>query len=171
MAALLIAIAFSRLAPAAAPLPGAILDCTKEQDDSKRLACFDREVARVQSTIGLTPTQERKLEPATVPPSPAAAPAAVSSPDNPGTPQATHAAKTKPPPPAPLVASTVSRLFRNTSGRYVIVLTNGQTWIQGEAYDLFDAKIGDAITIRHGLLGSFWMRSASGSETRVTRER
>jgi hypothetical protein len=170
VAALLIA-SMSRPLLAAAPLPEALQACTKEPDDTKRLACFDREAAlataHAERTIGLSPSQERKLGWPSPPLSPA--PAAVGATNTPQPPPASPKKQERAP--TPIVTSVVSSFSRNPDGRYVIGLANNQTWVQGEAWEAFDVKVGDTVTIMTGLFGSFHMRATSGFETRVTRAR
>jgi hypothetical protein len=155
---LLIAATSGRVVLAAASaIPDSLQACTREQDDSRRLACYDLEMRRLavapapapalthapDKSFGLSPEQARKLEP-------------------PGahekvTPQT--------------LSSTVSAVSTRVDGRVVITLANGQTWVQGEAYELFRVNVGDAVTIKPGALGSFHMYAPSGFATRVTRAR
>jgi len=134
---------------AAAGLPEALQACTQEHDDSRRLACYDREMARLttasEKSFGLSGAQERKLEPP--PPE----------------------AREKPKP--QVLSSTVTAVSMRGDGRQVIRLTNGETWVQGEAYETFHVNTGDTVTVKHGALGSFYMYVPSGLATRVTRVR
>jgi hypothetical protein len=146
-------------APAASGLPASLQACTQEPDDSRRLACYDHEMARLAAapppamspapapvpdkSFGLTPEQQRQLEP--------------------------RATREKVIPQT--LSSTVSAVSSRGDGRLVITLANGQVWVQGEAYEVFRIKAGDAITIKPGLLGSFHLYGPSGYATRVTRAR
>jgi hypothetical protein len=137
----------------------ALRACMQEPDDSRRLACYDREMARLAAapppaaspapapspdkTFGLTPEQQQKLQP--------------------------RATREKASPQT--LSSTVSAVGSSGDGRMVITLANGQVWVQGEAYEVFRVSVGDAITIKPGLLGSFHMYAPSGYATRVTRAR
>jgi hypothetical protein len=128
-------------------LPEALQACKQEQDDNRRLACYDREVARLAAkpddSFGLSPQQERKLQPAD--------------------------AQDKPKP--QVLGSSVTAVIARSDGRQVIRLANGETWVQGEAWENFHVNVGDAISIKPGLLGSFYLYTPSGLATRVTRLR
>jgi hypothetical protein len=119
-------------------LPEALQACTQERDDSQRLACYDREMARLAATPGkpvaLSAPQERKLQPAEA-----------------------------------RVTSNVTAIVARGHGRQLIRLANGETWVQGEAWGVFHVSVGDAVTIKPGTLGSFYMYAPSGVATRVTR--
>lgn len=145
---------------AASGLPSSLQACTQEPDDSRRLACYDHEMARLAAaapapavspaptpvpdkSFGLTPEQQRQLEP--------------------------RASRDKVAPQA--LSSTVSAVGSHADGRLVITLANGQVWVQGEAYEVFHVNVGDVITIKPGLLGSFHLYAPSGYATRVTRAR
>jgi hypothetical protein len=128
-------------------IPEALQACAREHDDSQRLACYDREMARLisaqQQSFGLSEIQQRKLE----------AP--------PAKPKAEEAQ-----------SSVVKSLSLRVDGRYVIALANGETWVQGDAWARQPANVGDAVTIKPGLLGSFYLYASSGGlATRVTRQR
>ena len=129
----------------AAPLPPELQACLREQDDHRRLACYDQQMAKLatepSASFGLSPEQERKSEAA-----------------------ATHEKPT-----TPVLSTTVSTAVVRADGRQLIRLTNGQTWVQGEAYDVVQVRPGDTVTIKPGLLGSFYLYTPSGKSTRVTR--
>jgi hypothetical protein len=132
---------------AASGLPDALQACTQERDDSRRLACYDREIPRLAATpdksFGLSPEQKRKLE----------------------------APEVRDQPRLQILSSIVSAVSERVDGRKVITLANGETWVQGEAWEVFHVSVGDAITIKPGALGSFHLYAPSGLATRVTRAR
>lgn len=131
----------------ASALPDSLQACKKEQDDSRRLACYDREMTQLAATpdksIGLSPEQQRKLEP----------------------PEARAAPKPE------VLSSVMSAITQRADGRMVFTLANREIWVQGEAWERFDVRVGDAVTIKPGLLGSFHLYAPSGLATRVTRAR
>jgi hypothetical protein len=116
--------------------------CVQEQNDSRRLACYDREMARAEKSYGLTDEQKRKLE----------------------QPKAGIDAKPQ------TLSSKVLAVTLRADGRNVITLENGQIWVQGEAFEHTAIHAGDAVTIKPGLLGSLYMFLPSRLRTRVTRE-
>jgi hypothetical protein len=132
---------------AASALPDALQACTKERDDSRRLACYDRETAKLavapDKSYGLSPEQQRKLEP----------------------PETRDIAKPQ------VVSSVMSSVSQRADGRMVFTLADGEIWVQGEAWERFDVRVGEAVTIKPGVLGSFHLYASSGLATRVTRAR
>ncbi|HEY2417271.1 MAG TPA: hypothetical protein VGH84_05085 [Steroidobacteraceae bacterium] len=152
---------------ASSAVPASLQACTQESDDSRRLACYDHEMARLAAapppaantapalapapaakavpdqSFGLTPERQRQLEP--------------------------RASRDKVVPQT--LSSTVSAVTPRADGRLVMTLANGQVWIQGEAYEVFHVNVGDKITIKPGLLGSYHLYAPSGYATRVTRAR
>jgi hypothetical protein len=133
----------SGTAPATAGTAESMRACVQEQNDSRRLACYDREMARTEKSYGLTDEQKRKLD----------------------VPKADIDAK------APAVSSKVRAVTPRADGRSVITLESGQIWVQGEAFDEIAIRAGEAVTIKSGMLGSFYMYLPSGLRTRVKRER
>jgi hypothetical protein len=138
-------------------LPEGLRACAQEKDDSLRLACFDREMAHAEKSAeksyGLSDEQKRKLQP----PPTARVDAPIASRADATTTQV---------PSAKVLAVTV-----RADGRTAITLDNGQTWVQGDAFEHIAVQAGDAVTIKPGLLGSLYMYLPSKSRTRVTRER
>lgn len=71
-------------------------------------------------------------------------------------------------PPQELTAHLTS-VSRNSAGRAVFTLDNGQVWQQSETRARFEAHAGDAVKITHGSLGSFWLSTDTHNWTRVER--
>lgn len=148
IAAVLLTVVSSWRVSAAPPaLPAALQACAQERDDSQRLACYDREVPRLDTTpdkaFGLSAQQQSKLE----------------QPD----------VREKPKPQT--LSSSVTAVSQRVDGRIVVALANGQIWVQGEAWKAFPLNVGDAITIKPGALGSFQLDTPSGVSIWVTRAR
>jgi hypothetical protein len=162
--------------------------CARQTDSAARLACFDREIAaRRASHPTATPA------PAPAPPSgsavttpapasvvtakPSAAPAAVSTSAAPTQDIGLDARQARrerrergepePPPPAPIVARVV-RIIPREPLIFAFELDNGQIWEQTES-TAFSVKPQDQITIRPGVLGAFFLKSADGSVVRAHR--
>jgi hypothetical protein len=143
---LILAMTASRIGGTAAATPGipdSMRACVQEQDDSRRLACYDQEMARTEKSYGLNDEQKRKLNP----------------------PKADIDVK------AQTLSSKVLAVTLRADGRQVITLENGQTWVQGEAFDDIAIHAGDVVTIKSGVLGSFYMYLPSKLRTRVRRDR
>ena len=126
-------------------LPDAVQACKREADDSRRLACFDREVAK----FPLSAAQAFGLNSAQV--------ATVQR-------EETHAE-----PPVRILAATVTGLRERPHAGYVVTLDNGQVWEQNQAEPTRGVHVGDAVTIKPGALGSFWLIGPTGLATKAHR--
>jgi pyruvate/2-oxoglutarate dehydrogenase complex dihydrolipoamide acyltransferase (E2) component len=71
-------------------------------------------------------------------------------------------------PPKELTAHLAS-VSRNSAGRAVFTLDNGQVWRQSETRQRFEARAGEAVKITPGGLGSFWLSTDAHNQTRVVR--
>jgi hypothetical protein len=161
------------LAGLAAPVsaqnvPPALRACAAESNSGRRLACYDREMARLT-------TPSRSTPPLSTPPaSPAPAPRAVAS-----TPAAPQSASRATP------AHHASRLWNVFGGgsssrvtahvasldrwpdAMVLHLDNGQVWQQiGRASGDLSLQVGDSVTIEKHL-GSYWLSAAHVSNMQV----
>jgi len=147
-------------------VPASLQACAAEKDDAVRLACFDREIARLSGTrtadgaaqtpahaaVQLTPEErfgrqggavaleQSKREKATTP--------AVKE-----------------------LSATVVGLSKRAHGEIVMTLDNGQIWSQIAFDPHFSVELQDKVTIRAGALGSFMLRAPSHRTTQVTRLR
>lgn len=116
--------------------------CTREQDDARRLACFDRaaapqtDAARVAADQGET-TRAFGVQGSEL---------ARSRED--GDAQQERALPKR-------IAAKIAGLEKRPRGELVFELDNGQVWAQKETGAYFPAKVGDAVTILAGSLGSF----------------
>jgi hypothetical protein len=180
--------------PAQPPL-GSLLACRSIQNDSARLACFDRESATIAPMAN---------SPAATPTGPMAATAAPAAPvgATPAPPAYAAATPAAPasatPPAAPLdpvatfglstqtladretaaglrkkdlqsISAHISRLATPKSGRMVFDLDNHQVWQQMGADGDLMAKPGDEVKIWRGMMGSFWLQASTGRGCKVTR--
>jgi hypothetical protein len=144
-AALLAAAAFQ---PALADddLSARIAACTREQDDARRLACFDRAAApaaAVDNTFGVHGSELARNREA----------------DDPKRDTA----------PQRLTAK-IAAIEKRARGELVFTLDNGQVWAQQEVGAYLPIDIGDPVTILAGTLGSHRLLVGSRA-TAVTRVR
>ena len=146
--------------------------CAKLADDAARLSCYDAifrtpagapvspaaaataATAAVASApaparpvdpeaeFGLTPAQQRKLQPENAPPLP----------------------------PETLTAK-VAAVGRKPMGELVVTLENKQVWVQIDVDNKARVKAGDTVTIKRGTLGSYLLVSPNGVATRVRRSK
>jgi hypothetical protein len=64
----------------------------------------------------------------------------------------------------------VAGVSRNSAGRAVLTLDNGQVWRQSETRSSFEAHAGDAVRITPGAVGSYWLSTSEHNWTRVERQ-
>ncbi len=145
---------------AAEGLTAALQACAAESDAAGRLACFDREVALLPK-----PAPVEQPEPAAAATSPV-----LSAEERFGLTESAARRKEKfeKAPQLESLEALVTKISRRPRGELVMTLDNGQIWVQRQAAT-FDVRVGDAVTIKAGVLGSFTMSTASGRFTRVAR--
>ena len=159
-------------------LPQSVVDCAAQKKDSARLACFDREVARItqpsQSVVS-TP----KVSPPAVSPT---APVADSIQKKTATKEDDFGANSEllrkrneesknPDVPLQELHAAVKKVTKKLYGELVMELDNGQVWEQPEPKDSFVIKANEAVVITQNKLGSSFLTAGSGSTTRVRRVR
>jgi hypothetical protein len=150
--------------------------CAAEQDDARRLACYDTQFKQ----SGMTPARAGR-PPAAAPlaaPSAAAAPLAAAAPPPTLTPEQRFGLNPQLERKERGAAAVTTELDKLTSriaavshkvrGEAVVTLENGQVWEQADADSRVVVKEGDAVSIRRGTLGSFWL-SSPASAFRVRR--
>lgn len=159
--------------------PDAFDACAQEKDPTARLACFDRADAARHVTrpapAALTPRTSTAVPPSAAPatPAPVAGPAPAVVDRDMGL-DAREARRQRAlrgtadqSAPSRIVA-TVVRVIARTPLISAFELSNGQIWEQAEAMK-FSAEPQQTVTIRHGLLGSFFLKNAAGISVRVHR--
>jgi hypothetical protein len=127
---------------AAAQVPPSLRACATEPDDGRRLACYDREMARLPPETSAATNPERRS----------------------GL-QGEHPQAS---PPRELVARVV-KVSPTSSGGLVIELDDGQIWRQAESAPGFDLEPGSQVTIKPGALKSFWLSDGKHPSARVRR--
>jgi hypothetical protein len=142
--------------------------CASENDDARRLACYDNQFRQLHRPGLLSgfPAEPGLTPAAPVQPSPA--------PESFGmTPELARqeqGAPSAPRPPDKLQGSVVSVVYK-VRGEAVIRLDNGQSWEETEVDSPLELKPGDVVTIKRGTLGSFWLSSSRAFGRRVRRVR
>ena len=198
MAVFRIAVLGVRLAMCVGVLPGvasAAVDpasCVSVTEDAARLACYDRAFGRgagnkPTAAAGAEATGASVTGAAASPPrtavtqTPAATPAAAAAPAVAKDPMAefglTEAAKQAKDPvraaeaaaaPASVTAKVTSVRFRKY-GEFVVTLDNGQVWEQNEPMSSAVVRVGDTVTVRKAVLGSYTLVTAARVATKVHR--
>lgn len=139
--------------------------CAAVPDDLGRLACYDAEFGRPESTatqaaqprlvpqveavaasgaevdFGLSKWAKRNLDPT--------------------------AAKAQP----QRITARIRQVERQRDGRFLVTLENEQVWLQVETMSRARVAVGDEVTIREASLGSFLLVTANQVATRVRRLR
>jgi hypothetical protein len=155
-----------------------LVDCSTQKNDSARLACFDREVAKLAPLArSVAPAQ---VSPASVPPSPPVvattpAQAAPTPSDDFGVSgnlarQRAETKKEADSGPRELHA-TITGVKAKPYGELVMELDNGQVWEQPEKKNTFLIRTGEKVVITKHALGSYFLTADSGATTRVRRIR
>lgn len=157
-------------------LPASLKACGAIASDAERLACYDREMAALTaatapaSAPAAAPTAKAPAAVAATAPAAAAASQAEFG-TNPELARAQRKKEKSAEDPKPeQISARVSELQVPKTGEFVVKLDNGQVWrrIEGGPFSL---EVGDAVTIRSGMLGSFWLVAADSQRTRVKRVR
>lgn len=164
-------------AVAAEALPPGLRACMSESDPTQRLACFDRESARL--TQESAPVAPRADPPASAAPAaaataataaPVAAAAAQSAEDKFGYRGSIARAELDKTDADERLTAKVSELGKLPHGELLLTLDNGQVWQQKPGDRAMRIKVGDEVTIRSASLGSFLLTSATvNGSMRVTR--
>ena len=150
---------------AAAPAAPGIESCPKIADDKQRLACFDREFARLQQP-------SKAAEP---PPAALVAPTAAATQLTPEqrmgltSEQILQRQNSPSAPDLKELTVKIQEVWANSTGRGLFSLENGQIWRQVEPDPNFRVKPGDTVHITKGALGSYFMSVNAHMSTRVTR--
>ncbi len=61
------------------------------------------------------------------------------------------------PPEPSRITARVASAARQPSGRYIVTLENGEVWLQTEDQLGFTPRKGSSVSIKRGMLGSYWM--------------
>jgi hypothetical protein len=143
---------------AAEVLPDAIRACKNETDDARRLQCYDREVAKFpltpEQTFGLSQSQVQAAQ--------------RRSSGSESKSSGSESKKSEPESKPKFLTAKVVALSERPHAGFIVTFDNGQVWMQYEE-ELTPIHAGDLVTIKPGLLGSFWLIGPSGWATKVHR--
>ena len=172
--------------------------CTAEKEDARRLACFDQEVRGLTpapphaaaavaapgapATVGASALASAAAPVTASAAAPVAASTAASSsasarvPENqfgmnPALAQQQSKDQGAQPPKVRKLNGHVAAASHNALGNSIITLDNGEVWKEAEVTSHLPFNPGDPVTIKQGLLGSFWLYTDKVPSVRVTRLR
>ncbi len=154
------------------PSLAAVMACRSIAEGAARLACFDRELAAVDA--GSARPAAAAAPVASVPRAAAAAP--VLDPRqqfglSEGAVTAREVAAGARAPEVSKIEAHVVSMATAADLRLVFTLDNQQVWRQIKTEGELLAKVGDAVTIHRGALGSYWLQLPSGRGCKVSRLR
>lgn len=163
-AAILAACAAGRAPAEDIDLHKALAPCSGISSSAGRLACYDKLAGR---------DPEPKAQPsiaasAPAPVAAAAATAAAPTVEDYGRSKLQMASKSLSPPEIKTVTAKVAAFGRSPNLRTQVTLDNGQIWEYQDAPDAL-LSIGDSVTIKHGMLGSFLLLTPTKLSHRVRR--
>ncbi len=127
--------------------------CSAIYDDAQRLACYD-------GTFG-KPARPAGVQAPAAPVAQRSAPVVAPAPAPTLPPQPAAKAKDGP------VSGQIVAVGRLSSDRFAVTLDNGQLWMQLERDLNAQVKVGDAVIVRPGVLGSWLLETRGGVKTRV----
>lgn len=163
----LVGVGICGCAVAAETLPPTLRACMSESDSARRLACFDRESARLVDTSA--PVARRADPPAAAPASVAAPPAAAASAEDKfgyrgniaraelDKKQAQEKTEFE------QLTGRISEIATLPHGELRLTLDNGQVWQQKAGDRGLRVKVGDEVTIKRASLGSFLLSSSGAN--------
>jgi hypothetical protein len=134
--------------------------CAKVYADAERLSCYDAAYGKpVPPAPVAAAAATPKLVPVPEPVLPAAAKPAAEKKVKPAKEEKADSVRT---------TSTIAALDRLRDGRFQATLQNGEVWVESEPDSHFEVRVGEQVTIRPAMLGSFLLDAKNGS-TRVRR--
>jgi hypothetical protein len=137
--------------------------CAHESDGAQRLACYDREIARLTA-----PAAARDAAPSTAASAPKSAPAEEFG----LTGERVRKLKAKEGHVEPkALTAHIAAVAQLPYGRRRLTLDNAQVWEQTEEDWGFNPQSGATATITRGALGGFWMATEGHPQVRVKRIR
>jgi hypothetical protein len=165
----------------AAELPDGLQRCATENDDRRRLACYDAEIARLRGSS--SDAAARVAAPSASVPALTAAAGAATGAEKRGTGDAPAEAdvdaednfgrrsdlRKEKRIEASEVASSVAAFSRGGDGRFVVTLENGQIWREIAPNEAVRLQMGDMVRIERGSLGSFLLVAPNKRSTKVSR--
>jgi len=157
---------------ATAPVaPENLLACARMPDPGERLRCYDTQMAAMEATPATAPPAAVEAAPraqiiappvATAPPSPAAAPASAPTVEQKfGAESLPPTARSKVEQPDRVMRSTIASIKQVRPKLWLIVLANGQIWLQDGTQITMFFRAGYDVRIERGLMEGEYRMSTS----------
>jgi uncharacterized cupin superfamily protein len=151
-----------------------VVACAREQDDARRLECYDRAARKEKATATEVSPAVTAAETPAAPdrePTPAVVPtdefgvtgSAVARQRDGERQQEQKQAKE-----VRSISAQVTEVGSRPRGELVVTLDNGQVWVQKDSGQPVPIRVGDRVTINAGMLGSYRLVNGNRS-TQVTR--
>jgi hypothetical protein len=128
--------------------------CAQQFDDAQRLACYDAQYGR---PVLVRPSGAGAGAPAVMPVVPA----------NPAVAESKAKAAKSPPAHSGNFTALISKLDHLRDGRFRATFDNGEVWTQLEPDRAIVLAVGDTVTVKKAVLGSFQLVTPGGLFTRV----
>lgn len=139
-----------------------LLSCAAEENDTMRLGCYDREIARLMKDGMTIPVVAARIDQAALV-------------DEFGMRgeilRKTMEKRQRDNPRLEKLDATVIKLSTGTGGRLIVDLDNGQQWEQTQGKTVQFLKVGDEVHFTRGTLGSFFLTTGQRLTVRVRRTR
>jgi regulator of protease activity HflC (stomatin/prohibitin superfamily) len=153
--------------PARAQVPERLVACASKVADAERLACYDAVVGSMNAEARrASEAREAEAKVAAAAAAAAAATAAeaaaakAEADRQAGFGKAASAAES-----VAEIQAAITEVLRDSSGKSVFVLDNGQIWRQADGFNLPGVKVGTSVTVKRGALGSFRLVPASSNRS------
>lgn len=160
--------------------PENLVACARQPDPAARLRCYDTQMTAMGVVVAASPTAP--LPPAVpIPasPNPAPPPIAVASAGAPpasvapeakfGVEDLKQAARPKEAQPDRVMESTITAIHQARPNLYIIVLANGQIWMQEGAQITYFFHVGYSAHIEKGYLGDYRMSTRETGEKNMVK--
>jgi hypothetical protein len=169
---------------AAADLPDSLLDCSKEADETTRLACYDREISRIKQpapnngvaasvpepaiiTEDVVPTAEKTTTADTIAVGSRETVMADFGKDE----QTLRSEREQEEGSIDEMHATLIAIAEDRQGKRIFTLDNDQVWAEKFVNKALRLETGDAVRIKSGALGSFRLFGSGKRSTKVERIR
>ncbi len=140
-------------------------DCAAIVDDEQRLECYDKAASAISPAIRAEVEQRRKLAAARAAEAAAAAEAARAAKERDRFGREGVRGFRGSDEDVAEIQSDVTEVLRDSTGKMIIVLENGQMWRQVDGSTMGSIRAGSTVTVKRGSLGSYRLVPEKGNRT------